>query len=1192
MDDSSLKSLAIVSKVVGVTPIVLSPPFNKKLKLYSTVVESKVDAITVKAIPTESDAFCQVQKTGKDGSVSLKIGPNEVEVKVDAPDGSHSIYVIQVYRTSDTDFALSDIKLSKDQMLIPKFSKLETEYLITVPSEVLDISIDVIPLNPKATVALIQPESTTKEVKLNTGDTVLEYRVLAENKLNEGQLLITARKEKSLYRPNPMKLINSLACSFCKNLLFAPRKSLFGCEHSFCFSCLSVAHEIKSNAGVENSISWLCPICINQPATINPLKQSDVEKEKILNEIETQCPFARFGCKETKKFIEMNAHIQICSFSISTCVECNKFSIMGQLTENKHNDACTYNCTDCAKKVPTTIKQYHSNFCNLKKETLSITNLSSPSKWESSMVDLKLYGNLSLDKAVSEISSLTENYMQQYSSGWEQVIESDGLSKVCIKLDTLQTASQIMATMISINTSSNLSRNAALDCQLHIKLGDIAQLITDSKFWFPPIEQKNSKSNDNDQAADSFMADEVTGLLLQLGIPPSATYATQIKAMEAEYHRFKNQGSVNEAAEVQNLITWKMKQEKSNGVEGNDTDSTQSGNADLFNVTKKYFDAVTIDPNNLEANLKYTKQLLISNDSKRANIFARNAQNIQPCNLDAQLFVGISLLHPRATEQLDVVLLEESMTYLEQYYNQIMGVFNSNTPINTKLSILRYQKNLLIVDPILILLFLSLAKGYRQQFKFQNAINCLLDLIQILTATFQKYPRKSEGFYFVCQNICVAQSCILDISTIDSGICKELHINIKNTLLSMMKKFMMNCQGTKDEKVLEIELGIVKNMLKCDPTSSKFLSALGYNYLEHFDLIQLNNQSEPLLNLAESSFMASIESENISEGGVPSIKLTSQKWWDDFQKSLTAEKNILKNNMAKSEKAGGKKDALPSKANKSAPPPKAESNIKDNTKKAMTVTKPVAAIKKPATNAKPIAKEVPPTPKTANGPSKVVASTPNKPQKTTKTTAIESKDKKPPTINETSATQDSTIPVDIPQPITTIEGKKLVAPRLGLANTLSRLLNLHKQGSTVQSDEKVLITRMINLYQEVISIDKSCHDAYIELGVLYEQQSLITEAINLFTSYPFNEVTSQDDLYLHGEILRLLMKGKHYKHPHLARSLIAEGRAMGIKTMSKYIEALDSANENQLLMKVYAEVNRKKIDDPDLVAFFKSKYWL
>ena len=44
--------------------------------------------------------------------------------------------------------------------------------------------------------------------------------------------------------------------------------------------------------------------------------------------------------------------------------------------------------------------------------------------------------------------------------------------------------------------------------------------------------------------------------------------------------------------------------------------------------------------------------------------------------------------------------------------------------------------------------------------------------------------------------------------------------------------------------------------------------------------------------------------------------------------------------------------------------------------------------------------------------------------------------------------------------------------------------------------------------------------------------------------------------------------------------------------LEKYVDILDSKFKPGLLKQVYAGVNRKAVDDPDMQAFFKFKLWI
>lgn len=151
--------------------------------------------------------------------------------------------------------------------------------------------------------------------------------------------------------------------------------------------------------------------------------------------------------------------------------------------------------------------------------------------------------------------------------------------------------------------------------------------------------------------------------------------------------------------------------------------------------------------------------------------------------------------------------------------------------------------------------------------------------------------------------------------------------------------------------------------------------------------------------------------------------------------------------------------------------------------------------------------------------------------------------------------------------------------RLGLARVLMR-----KGGDSVNEAHK--------LYEEVISMAPSVHDAYIELA-----DSLIKsdpmKAVDTYSKYPFQGPLTFDDAYIHGEMVRLLMKNEKYDDPRLGPSMISLGKVMGLTVLEKYVDTLDKTFKySKLLMQVYAGVHGKSVDDPDLQQFFKFKCWV
>ncbi|KAI8591011.1 hypothetical protein BDZ88DRAFT_487866 [Geranomyces variabilis] len=196
-------------------------------------------------------------------------------------------------------------------------------------------------------------------------------------------------------------------------------------------------------------------------------------------------------------------------------------------------------------------------------------------------------------------------------------------------------------------------------------------------------------------------------------------------------------------------------------------------------------------------------------------------------------------------------------------------------------------------------------------------------------------------------------------------------------------------------------------------------------------------------------------------------------------------------------------------------------------------------------------------------------------------------------------------------------------PRLGLARIASRRLALLKEGTptgqTPSPTDAEFASQLVNQIQQhytsAIELAPRLHDAYIELAQILEHEVSLEAAADLYAQFPFvrcqelnKPETSQDDLYIESEITRMFMKLKRYRDPVLVRSMIsgrlmkavatfaestaAEGREMGIGILAKHMETLDAASEYKTLMEVYAGISRKAVDDPEMIGFFKLKYWL
>jgi hypothetical protein len=118
--------------------------------------------------------------------------------------------------------------------------------------------------------------------------------------------------------------------------------------------------------------------------------------------------------------------------------------------------------------------------------------------------------------------------------------------------------------------------------------------------WFPEETQKAEIVDENELAEASFLNDEITGLLLQLGVNPKDSEDIQIKALEAEFHRLKNLAFTDQAADVQNLIAFKTKKRKAGGEELKGEIGVNFKFM-LKEIEMKLIDSQSIEPLNLDS---------------------------------------------------------------------------------------------------------------------------------------------------------------------------------------------------------------------------------------------------------------------------------------------------------------------------------------------------------------------------------------------------------------------------------------------------------------------------------------------------------------------------------------------------------------------------------------------------------------
>ena len=381
------------------------------------------------------------------------------------------------------------------------------------------------------------------------------------------------------------------------------------------------------------------------------------------------------------------------------------------------------------------------------------------------------------------------------------------------------------------------------------------------------------------------------------------------------------------------------------------------------------------------------------------------------------------------------------------------------------------------------------------------------------------------------------------------------------------------------------------------PSSSEALCHLGNGQLMQYDA---TGEASWLAD-AETSFRSSIEMEGktVSATLVPD-KLKEQGWWKKKHAQPAAP-------------SPASSSTTPIKKSGTGPPP---ASSKQGTAQGHCSKGPASTTSRPAVGA--AAKKVPPskTPSATGAAKKQVAGTGGAARAPPKGGVAAQKSgvgaratsgtagkpagpdpKKQLPAPKTSAPskQTGTSNSGAPKAATTVntnstaEKKDLSMPQIVNPSTHSACLGLAR--ALIKTEDKKKLEEAEGLYEQVIKMSSELHDAYIELGDMLSKTAP-AKAVEVYSKFPFSEPPTFDDAFLHGEIVRLVMKNEDYDNPRLSRSLIAMGKALGIGVIDKQVAILEGKFKSAVLKTVYAGIHGKPIDDPELQAFFKFRCWL
>ncbi|KAI9090049.1 hypothetical protein DFS34DRAFT_377584 [Phlyctochytrium arcticum] len=1162
-------------------------------------------------------------------------------------DGTSSIYTVSATRPAATDSSLQDLSFSSGT-LSPAFSRNETLYVLAVPATSTRVQYVAKPLNAKASVRVVDRGVKTdkdNELELFWGDTPLELEVMSAVDNHTSRYFVIIRKDAPAYRPvtADTRVDGALICAVCGRLpQFRPRASTT-CSHAFCLTCLTLLRRSGSRLEIATASGELkgygCPFCLSsgttKPAAIawqqNPAWVVDEKLERLGTVREAKCPFQVYGCTVVVSLGQLASHVAACERSPETCSECGERDALDKLSAGKHHDPPCM--TTCSMKLSVANQSRHEQVC--KAETTPIKSVTR-SSWETGLVDKKMVFQ-DIDAVLKAAKEKTTMYAASLAAAKKGPGMGTGQGP---DVALLQDLASIYAIAIGLQSTH---------AEHHMNLGLILEEQAIVASLFPPAAKEVDQPETN-AATESFMADEVKGLLLQLGIPPSASDPIQVRAMEAEYQRLKGLGLSDQAAEVQGLYTWKIQKiAGESGVAGWNGGGAAGNTSRLDKecyerALEKYQHAVMCAPDHYEGNYHVGRVLYKLGQSKDAVKYLTIAVARRPTFLEARMYWAI------ASKELDNLTSEEYQC-ISKDLEMVLQEYSDRSWLRTRVTgnelnaaipgknvdpdTLAVTSACTLWNPDFAQTFLLCHQAYLRKGQSLPGVEKLLDLIFLLPEQINTMPKQSNvaerlATYFLQAIDYLVRSASLGESTgtiIKQRVDNMIHTLIPTMIMLLEKTTLHNAQ---------LHESMAQTLVRYQSSNADFHVYLGQCQLDVFEKLPDSQKTLEKLDEAEKTFEAALR------GTTDGIK--AQNWWLTREAEFKQYLQALETSKPKASTGGStqvkkgprtvkKPVAKPSPAPPVAPAaraalakaptkqvtPKAGKQVLEpsRTSKTDPEKRPVTATGRGAIN--PAAsglKSVTKTPVAPVGktvaPVKKASVPPGAPLSTMKASAK-------PSLAATAKTTLSSPPkaasVADPQ-IATVEAAKSTnttegnAPAplsvqtpagalLGLGRTLAqRLAYFIERPSPDWSEMKpALLDRTTAVYSQAIAANPTHHDAYIELAPILEKHVSLAASADLLTSYPFvgtnpSESPLEADLYIHSEINRALIKLKRFRDPALTRGLIAEGRRGGLGGLEKFVQELDKAGENKVLMDVYAGVNRKALEDPDMQAFFKARYWL
>ncbi|BFZ07436.1 hypothetical protein BsWGS_10476 [Bradybaena similaris] len=725
-------------------------------------------------------------------------------------------------------------------------------------------------------------------------------------------------------------------------------------------------------------------------------------------------------------------------------------------------------------------------------------------------------------------------------------------------LDYLQHAIHCLATAVKFKPK---------DANLHFRLAMALEEIYHAEDMYGlKKEEKAEAPSLNLQAKESSKEEEVFAICRLKGVDPSAPVSHHLQALDAEYHHLLDTQQSAKADHVQNLYAWYSKKVSQEGAAAHKAEDNQSP---LGQAYQKYLDALCLEESNADYNFHVGRLLVIMGNYDDAIKRLEAALSRNSNHEMARLYLGLSIsLSKQEWKKRSKEAIKFLLAGMETLLCELSKEANMAEELVTKTSL--FAENLVRATNVhLLRSVIQLGNLLMQNSDVKDAMAPADVFHTAALLASQVLPKICRGdLYKQVEWVLVdAHTQLLELLTQKQTGNEDL-IALRCQRLSAL---IFNSTISGNAKLLELQEKTCQKLAKIQPCVSYVLFLLGSAQLALCENSTAGEKVKQKLLDAKALFEASIELEGKSTKGSPPEAICKQKWWSQLAKAGNDDKKTT----AKAEDTKG--PALPSE-------PASTATAKNGGRGASTVAaargRGVAVKGKPeeSSSSNTQAKGGP----TAQGGAAatrggLAARGGARGGKTATAPAVATAPAQAPASQPSSGSTDTIIEPETQASLKVAQvNATSYQPRLGLARVL-RALNEPNEAK--------------KYYFQVMDMAPEVHDAYIESAEMLSKSDPL-EAVNVYCRFPISENPTYDDAYIFGEIVRILMKNEKFDDERLAKNMIAYGKVLGLVVLDNYTKILEQKRKNDLLKKVYAGVNNKSVDDPDMQAFFKFKFWL